>query len=159
MTSAYTFPNLLRRQADPTDACNSGIYFLSYLRYYIRAHIITCEKGMAMDVNEEKDQIPLFGEVTPTLAPPPPQSPPRPAPKQRVEQTPKQTAAKKVAPDGKKKTPKEVATSGQVPAGDVRLTANIREDLHLRLKIAAARQRTTIGEIIEDLVERHIPPV
>ncbi|MRR07504.1 MAG: hypothetical protein EG828_11320, partial [Deltaproteobacteria bacterium] len=27
-------------------------------------------------------------------------------------------------------------TSGQVPGGDVRLTANIREDLHVRLNIA-----------------------
>jgi hypothetical protein len=46
--------------------------------------------------------------------------------------------------------------SGNVPAGDIRLTANIREDLHLKLKIAAARNRTTIGEIIEVLVENYI---
>jgi hypothetical protein len=38
----------------------------------------------------------------------------------------------------------------------VRLTANIRQDLHLRLKIAAAHRRTTIGEIIEELVEKHV---
>ncbi len=42
--------------------------------------------------------------------------------------------------------------SGLVPAGDVRLTANIRSDLHLALKIRAARERTTIGELIEDWV-------
>jgi hypothetical protein len=48
------------------------------------------------------------------------------------------------------------AVSGLVPEGDVRLTANIRQDLHLRLKIAAAHLRTTIGEIIEELVEKHI---
>ncbi len=47
--------------------------------------------------------------------------------------------------------------SGQVPTGDVRLTANIREDLHLRLKIEAARQRTTIGELVEGLIDKHIP--
>lgn len=46
--------------------------------------------------------------------------------------------------------------SGQVPEGDVRLTANIREDLHLKLKIAAARRRTTIGELIEELVEHFL---
>ena len=46
--------------------------------------------------------------------------------------------------------------SGLVPEGDVRLTANIREDLHLKLKIAAARQRTTIGELIEQMVEKYI---
>ena len=43
-----------------------------------------------------------------------------------------------------------------VPAGDVRLTINIRQDLHLRLKIAAAHERTTIGEIIEELVEQYV---
>jgi len=46
--------------------------------------------------------------------------------------------------------------SGLVPEGDVRLTANIREDLHLKLKIAAAHRRTTIGELIEDLVDRYL---
>jgi hypothetical protein len=43
--------------------------------------------------------------------------------------------------------------SGLVPAGDVRLTVNIREDLHLKLKIKAAQERTTIGELIEQWVE------
>ncbi len=46
--------------------------------------------------------------------------------------------------------------SGQVPEGDVRLTANIREDLHLKLKIAAARRRTTIGELLEEMVEKYL---
>lgn len=46
--------------------------------------------------------------------------------------------------------------SGLVPADDVRLTANIRKDLHLKLKIRAAEERTTIGELIEALIERHI---
>lgn len=50
----------------------------------------------------------------------------------------------------------KVPLSGQVPEGDVRLTANIRDDLHLKLKIAAARRRTTIGELIEELVEKHL---
>ncbi|WP_284694725.1 plasmid partition protein ParG [Geomonas sp. Red32] len=54
----------------------------------------------------------------------------------------------------KQNTPKKV--SGLVPAGDVRLTANIREDLHLKLKIASAHRRTTIGEIIEELVEKYL---
>jgi len=43
--------------------------------------------------------------------------------------------------------------SGQVPEGDVRLTANIRADLHLKLKIEAAKQRTTVGELIERLID------
>lgn len=45
------------------------------------------------------------------------------------------------------------AVSGMIPQGDVRLCANIREDLHLQLKIAAAVRRTTIGEQIEELIE------
>ncbi len=46
--------------------------------------------------------------------------------------------------------------SGLVPDDDVRLTANIRKDLHLKLKIRAAEERTTIGELIEDLIEKYI---
>lgn len=51
---------------------------------------------------------------------------------------------------GKGKPP---AVSGLVPAGDVRLTANIRGDLHLKLKIRAARERTTVGELVEQWIE------
>lgn len=46
--------------------------------------------------------------------------------------------------------------SRQVPSGDVRMTANIRTDLHVKLKIVAAERRTTIGELIEELVERNL---
>ena len=47
----------------------------------------------------------------------------------------------------------KVKASGQIPTGDVRLTVNIREDLHQRLKIRAVEQRTTVGELIEEWVE------
>ena len=43
--------------------------------------------------------------------------------------------------------------SGQVPQGDVRLTANIRGDLHQRLRIRAVTERTTVGELIERWIE------
>lgn len=43
--------------------------------------------------------------------------------------------------------------SGLVPEGDVRLTANIRGDIHIALKIRAAQERTTVGELIENWVE------
>jgi hypothetical protein len=43
--------------------------------------------------------------------------------------------------------------SGLVPTGDVRLTVNIRDDLHQRLKIRAVQERTTVGELIEQWVE------
>jgi hypothetical protein len=43
--------------------------------------------------------------------------------------------------------------SGLVPEGDVRLTANIRADLHQRLRIRAVQERTTVGELIEAWIE------
>jgi len=51
------------------------------------------------------------------------------------------------------------AKSGLDPDGDVRLTANIWADLHLRLKIEAARRRTNILDLIEELVEAHLNPL
>lgn len=55
-----------------------------------------------------------------------------------------------------RKKPKPAGLSGQVPDGDVRLTANIRQDLHLRLKIEAAHRRITIGELVEELIAQNI---
>lgn len=43
--------------------------------------------------------------------------------------------------------------SGLIPQGDVRLTANIREDLHTKLKVRVAQERTTVGELIEAWIE------
>lgn len=40
-----------------------------------------------------------------------------------------------------------------VPEGDVRLTVNIRDDLHQKLKIRAVQERTTVGDLIEEWVE------
>lgn len=51
------------------------------------------------------------------------------------------------------KTPSK-QLSGLVPEGDVRLTANISEEHHIKLKVAAATQRTTIGELIEQLIDK-----
>jgi hypothetical protein len=56
---------------------------------------------------------------------------------------------------------KKIATlskSGQVPDGDVRLTANIRSDLHMKLKMAAVADRTTIGDLIETMIEDKYGP-
>ena len=58
--------------------------------------------------------------------------------------------ALKFAEEGKSK-------SGLVPDGDVRLTANIKAELHTRLKIEAAKRRTTIGDLVEELIDTHIP--
>ena len=48
------------------------------------------------------------------------------------------------------------AVSGLVPVGDVRLTANIKENLHMKLKMESVKRRTTIGELLEELIERHL---
>jgi len=42
------------------------------------------------------------------------------------------------------------------PEGDKRLTINLRNDVHKRLRIVAVERDTTIGEIIEDLVAKHL---
>lgn len=46
--------------------------------------------------------------------------------------------------------------SNLAPAGDTRLTINLREDLHLRLRMKALEQRTTAGELIEQLIEKYL---
>lgn len=57
---------------------------------------------------------------------------------------------------------KTQATSGQIPTGDIRLTANIRRDLHKWLKDAATQRQYetgkgfTIGELIEEMIETHM---
>jgi hypothetical protein len=66
------------------------------------------------------------------------------------------TASRNESRQTKKNPDASRRVSGLVPEGDVRLTANIRQDLHLRLKIAAAHRRTTIGEIIEEMVDKYI---
>jgi hypothetical protein len=51
---------------------------------------------------------------------------------------------------------KPESKSGKVPQGDVRLTANIRKDLHMKLKLVAVMRSTTIGALIEEMVEGHL---
>jgi uncharacterized protein YajQ (UPF0234 family) len=118
--------------------------------------------------NEYRDQMSLFAGVVEEKSLPQPLAESLPGKeKNSLEASPaKEVKQEKRKPVGvepmrKKQIVKAVAekpksVSGLVPSGDVRLTANIREDLHLKLKIAAARRRTTIGEIIEELVEMHV---
>ena len=47
--------------------------------------------------------------------------------------------------------------SGYIPGGDSRLTVNIRIELHRQLKIMAIFNDTTMGEIIEKLIEQCSP--
>ena len=121
--------------------------------------------------DDTKDQIPLFDvPVAKKEEPPAPEVIPAVTGKTRETSSPKKPvraaveAPKKPRGRGGRITTGrsavrgvvKVSLSGQVPAGDVRLTANIRDDLHLKLKITAARRRTTIGELIEELVEQYL---
>ena len=46
--------------------------------------------------------------------------------------------------------------SGKVPSGDVRLTLNIRRELHRKLKMAGVITGMTMGELVEKCIERHL---
>ncbi len=121
--------------------------------------------------DDAKDQISLFDLPAPEQPVEPPASPVKTAertttkPAPRKQPTLKKTSQRPAPREAKghaavrstarkERVPKTAA--GPVPEGDVRLTANIREDLHLKLKIVAATRRTTIGELLEDLVERYL---
>ncbi len=126
---------------------------------------------MNMLKDDTKEQIPLF--ELPEVIIEKPQAPARkpaakviekeaPVKKKVMERvmtpvpTERESAGKKKTGRTTKKAVVKSTLSGQVPEGDVRLTANIREDLHLKLKIAAARRRTTIGELLEEMVEKYL---
>ena len=63
---------------------------------------------------------------------------------------------KKTAPRASKVVSSNSARVFFAPEGDKRLTINMREDLHKRLKIAAIEQGSTVGEILEKLVEEYL---
>ncbi|HBA89311.1 MAG TPA: hypothetical protein DCZ75_15385 [Geobacter sp.] len=119
-------------------------------------------------MSDTENQMGLFetSEPLPALA----VTAPKPAPAAAAKASPKKPAARPQPPASAPKdtrtaaprfrksqaTPDTKGASGLVPVGDVRLTANIRQDLHLKLKIASAHRRTTIGEILEELIERYV---
>ena len=47
-------------------------------------------------------------------------------------------------------------TGNKVPIGDTRMTANISIKHHRKIKAAAANQGTTIGELIEHMIDKHL---
>ena len=113
---------------------------------------------------ETKDQIPLFDlPLRETPVAPPDSNRKTSGNKPAVTEKPTRTGTQGKPVTGtavRQKSAKPVrsarAAAAPVPEGDVRLTANIRQELHLKLKIAAATRRTTIGELIEDLVEQYL---
>lgn len=62
------------------------------------------------------------------------------------------TSAKDGLPSSAANAPKG-QRSGLVPVGDARLTANIRADLHRKLKMRAVLDGRTMGQIIEEWIE------
>ncbi|QXE85591.1 hypothetical protein KP003_14520 [Geomonas nitrogeniifigens] len=119
-------------------------------------------------MSDLENQMGLF-ELAGIAEAPAPAASPAPASRPEAKTRPKQSSHSAAPPAPKPDAPKPQggkrgrlpkgavkAVSGLVPEGDVRLTANIRQDLHLKLKIASAYRRVTIGEIIEELVERYV---
>ena len=51
---------------------------------------------------------------------------------------------------------KKTKKKGNVPEGDVRLAVNMDRKLHKRLKLAAVMRDTTIGDLLEDLIKKHL---
>ena len=46
---------------------------------------------------------------------------------------------------------------GPVPEGSQRLTVNMENSLHMRLKLEAVKQGTTMGRLLEKLVDGNVP--
>jgi len=51
---------------------------------------------------------------------------------------------------------KRPSKSGLVPDGDTRLVCNVRADLHKKLKHAAVDEETTIGQIVESMIDKNL---
>ncbi len=73
------------------------------------------------------------------------------------------TTAKKRSPRviAKKSTQKAKPKTvpGQLKEGDVKLTANVKEELHIKLKVKAAMERTSISDIVERLLVKYMDKV
>ena len=51
---------------------------------------------------------------------------------------------------------KKTKKKGNVPEGDARLAVNIDKRLHKKLKLEAVKRETTIGELLEGLIKKHL---
>ena len=49
-----------------------------------------------------------------------------------------------------------MAKSGQVPEGCTRLTINIPTDLHTKVKMAAALNKTTVGDLVSNFIKHEL---
>lgn len=73
------------------------------------------------------------------------------APKPRTLKKPSLSDIDSFAVKSKASAPKSQA---QTPEGDVRLVVNFRKDAHRKLKMKAAERGTTMGELLEELVDK-----
>ncbi len=51
---------------------------------------------------------------------------------------------------------KKKKKGSNVPEGDRRLAVNLDKKLHKKLKLAAVQRETTIGELLEQLIKKHL---
>ena len=51
---------------------------------------------------------------------------------------------------------KKTKKKGNVPEGDVRLAVNIDKRLHKKIKLEAVKRDSTIGELLEELIKKHL---
>lgn len=54
---------------------------------------------------------------------------------------------------------KREASGSQIPAGDARFSTNVRVDLHARWKVHAARVGKSMSLMLEEWIEKHVPPL
>ncbi len=64
-------------------------------------------------------------------------------------------AARSIAPPKRR----EPSPTSNVPEGDVRLSVNISAEHRDRLKDVAYNERTTMGEIVEWMIDHHLDDV
>jgi predicted HicB family RNase H-like nuclease len=53
--------------------------------------------------------------------------------------------------------PTAPTSSRHPPPSDARLTVNIDRELHMRVKLYSVKNHVSIGELIEEWIEKHIP--
>jgi len=51
---------------------------------------------------------------------------------------------------------KKTKKGSNIPEGDVRLSINIDKKLHKRLKLESVKRDSTIGELLEELIKKHL---
>jgi len=51
---------------------------------------------------------------------------------------------------------KKTKKGSNIPEGDVRLSINMDKRLHKKIKLEAVKRDSTIGELLEELIKKHL---